>query len=331
MLTIKTTAVIGAGVIGAGWAARFALNGLNVRIFDLSPHASKSVARTLDSAHRAYEKVFGDELPPLGCIDLVNSVEEACHDVQFIQESLPERESLKCDVLATIGAAAGDNVVIASSTSGLLPSRLQAQMPNGRNLVVGHPFNPVYLMPLVEVCAGDATSPSSVDNAIAFYTSIGMRPLKVRKEIDGFIADRLMEAMWREALWLVNDNVATAEEIDDAIRFGPGLRWAMMGSFLTYRVAGGEAGMRHFMDQFGPTLKWPWTKLMDVPDLNDELLDKIVQQSDEQAGQRTIDELERKRDDCLVAIMQGLQDQQFSAGETLANYRTLMAKRRVHK
>ncbi|MBI5089005.1 MAG: thioesterase family protein, partial [Actinobacteria bacterium] len=184
----------------------------------------------------------------------------------------------------------------------------------------GHPFNPVYLLPLVEVCGGSLTSAAAADRAAEVYASIGMRPLRLRKEIDGFVADRLLEALWREALWMVNDGVATAAEIDDAIRFGAGLRWSFMGTFLVYRIAGGEAGMRHFMAQFGPTLQWPWTKLMDVPELTDELLDTIVDQSDAQAGTATIRELEVLRDDCLIAVMQGLRTVGYGAGEVLDAY-----------
>ena len=160
--------------------------------------------------------------------------------------------------------------------------------------------------------------------AADLYRSIGMQPLILSKEIDGFIADRLMEALWREALWLVNDGVATAAEIDDAMRFGPGLRWSFMGTFLTYRIAGGEAGMRHFMEQFGPTLQWPWTKLMDVPELTDELLDTICAQSDAQvdlqAPGMSIRELEALRDDCLVEVIHGLRNRGFAAGKTLADF-----------
>jgi carnitine 3-dehydrogenase len=147
-----------------------------------------------------------------------------------------------------------------------------------------------------------------------------MAPLVVRKEIDGFVADRMLEALWREALWLVNDGVATAAEVDDAIRLGAGLRWAFMGTFLTYRIAGGEAGMRHFMAQFGPALKWPWTKLTDVPELTDELLDMIVAQSDEQAGGRSVRELEQLRDDCLVSVLQALRARDIGAGAVLARH-----------
>jgi carnitine 3-dehydrogenase len=193
-------------------------------------------------------------------------------------------------------------------------------MRRPERFVVGHPFNPVYLLPLVEVVAGERTSEETVARATAFYASVGMRPLRVRREIEGFVADRLLEALWREALWLVNDGVATTAEVDDAIRFGPGLRWAQMGTFLTYRIAGGEGGMRQFMEQFGPALAWPWTKLMDVPELTDELLDRIAAQSAEQADGRSVRELERLRDDNLVALLHALRAQSYGAGAVLQEH-----------
>ena len=187
-------------------------------------------------------------------------------------------------------------------------------MARPERLFIAHPFNPVYLLPLVEIVGGRKTAPESIDRAKDFFAEIGMKPLVVRKEIDAFIGDRLLEAQWREALWLIHDNVATAEEIDDVIRYSFGLRWAQMGTFMTYRIAGGEAGMRHFMQQFGPALSWPWTRLMDVPRLDDALVDKIATQSDAQANGYSIRELERIRDDNLVAILQALRAQDGGAG-----------------
>ena len=237
-----------------------------------------------------------------------------------MQESAPEREPLKRDLLAAASRAAAADVPIASSTSGLLPSRLQADMANPERFTVGHPFNPVYLLPLVEVCGGARTAPDAIERAAGVYRALGMRPLVLRREVDAFVADRLLEALWREALWLVADDVATVAEIDDAIRLGAGLRWASMGTFLTYRIAGGEAGMRHFMEQFGPALALPWTRLTDVPELTSELLDKLVAQSDAQAGGRGIRELERLRDDCLVSVMQALRTHDCGAGAVLAEH-----------
>jgi carnitine 3-dehydrogenase len=326
MSSIKTVGLLGGGVIGAGWAARCLLNGLDVVVFDPDPDNEKKTAEVLENARRAYLKISPDSLPAEGTINFAASVSEVARVADFVQESLPEREDLKISVLAELCEVLGPDVIIGSSTSGLLPSRIQAGIKNPERFVVGHPFNPVYLMPLVEICGGDLTAPETKERAMEFYASIGMRPLHVRKEIDGFIADRLMEALWREALWMINDDVATAGEIDDAMRFGPGLRWAFMGTFMTYRVAGGVGGMRHFMEQFGPTLKLPWTKLMDVPDLTDDLIDKIARQSDEQAGQTSIRELERLRDDCLVSVMQALEDQNYGAGEVLGQYKARLQK-----
>ncbi len=312
--------LLGGGVIGGGWAARFLLHGVDVRLFDPDPAAERKVSRMLANARRAWNRLTLMPLPEEGRLTVVRSAEAAVEGADFVQESAPEREDVKRELFALASRAADPSVVFASSTSGLLPSRLQLDMEHPERLVVGHPFNPVYLLPLVEVCGGEKTSPSTVERAEAVYRSVGMFPLRVRKEVPGFIADRLMEALWREALWMVNDDVATAGEIDDAIRLGAGLRWSIMGTFLVYRIAGGEAGMRHFMAQFGPTLKWPWSKLTDVPELTDELLDRIAAQSDAQAGGKSIDELERFRDDALVAVLQGLRSQGAGAGAVLAEH-----------
>jgi carnitine 3-dehydrogenase len=316
----RTVALLGGGVIGGGWAARFALNGVDVRLYDPLPDAERTVAEVLANARRAVRRLTLAPLPPEGTVTLVATPEEAVEGAGFVQESAPEREQLKRDLLARASRAAPPDVVFATSTSGLLPSRLQADMAHPERLTVGHPFNPVYLLPLVEVCGGDRTAPQTLQRAAAVYRALGMRPLVVRREVDAFLADRLLEALWREALWLVADDIATVEEIDDAIRLGAGLRWACMGTFLTYRIAGGSAGMRHFMEHFGPALKLPWTKLTDVPELTDELIDKLVAQSDAQAAGRDVQTLERLRDDCLVALIQGLRAQDVGAGAVLAGY-----------
>jgi carnitine 3-dehydrogenase len=310
--------LLGAGVIGGGWAARFVLAGVDVRLFDPSPDAAQAVFDTVERGRHAWRRLTLAPMPVEGGLTIVDSVEEAVAGVDLVQESAPEREELKRALLAQASAAASPGAIIATSTSGLLPTRLAAEMHGPERFVVGHPFNPVYLLPLVEVCAAQRTAPETVARVAAMYRSAAMRPLIVRHEVDGFIADRLLEALWREALWLVADGVATVEEIDDAIRYGAGLRWAAMGTFLTYRLAGGEAGMGHFMAQFGPALKLPWTHLTDVPELDDALLDTIVTQSDAQAGGRSIAELTRIRDDCLIAVLQGLKGAGFAAGEVVA-------------
>jgi carnitine 3-dehydrogenase len=316
-----TIGLLGGGVIGGGWAARFLLNGHDVRLYDPDPDAPRKTDEMLENARRAFARLTYAPTPPEGTLTFVATPEDAVEGVDFVQESAPERIELKRDLLGR--ASRVTDAVIASSTSGLLPSLLQEGMRGPERFTVGHPFNPVYLLPLVEVCG------PAQDAAAELYRSVGMHPLVVRREIDGFIADRLLEALWREALWLVNDDVATVEEIDDAIRYGPGLRWSAMGTFLLYRIAGGEAGMRHFMAQFGPALHWPWTKLTDVPELTDELLEKLERQSDAQARGLSVRELERLRDDCLVDVLQALRGNGVGAGETLAEYeRTLLQAER---
>ena len=309
--------LVGGGVIGAGWAARFLLEGHDVALYDPDPELSRKLHLVLAAARKARAALLPGAATREGALRLAASVEDAVREADFVQESLPEREDLKQQMLARIDAATGPQTLIASSTSGLLPTRLQAEMKRPERLVVGHPFNPVYLLPLVEICGGAQTSEATKQGAAALYQSVGMKPLHVRKEIDGFIADRLLEALWREALWLVNDGVATTQEIDDAIRYGAGLRWSFMGTFLIYRMAGGEAGMRHFLAQFGPALKLPWTKL-EAPELTDALVDRVAEQSDAQAGAASIRDLEAQRDACLVAVLDALRGQDFGAGATLA-------------
>jgi carnitine 3-dehydrogenase len=317
---IRKVGIVGGGVIGAGWAARFVLNGIDVAIYDPDPELERKAGAVIGNARRALTRLFGQALPAEGSVTIATSIAEAVRDADFIQESLPEREDLKARLLAEMDAAMPDHAVIGSSTSGLLPSKLQAQMARPDRLVVGHPFNPVYLLPLVEVCGGDQTSQATIDIAAAVYERIGMKVLRVRKEIDGFIADRLLEAVWREALWLINDGIATASEIDDAIRFGAGMRWSFMGTFLVYRLAGGEDGMRHFLHQFGPSMEWPWTKLIG-PKLTDELVETISRQSDEQAGDVDLRTYERLRDDCLVDLTHALERNDFAAGAVARAHR----------
>ncbi|WP_025771194.1 3-hydroxyacyl-CoA dehydrogenase NAD-binding domain-containing protein [Thioalkalivibrio sp. HK1] len=328
----RHVAIVGGGVIGSGWAARFVLNGIDVAVFDPDPDTPRIAGEILANAERAFERLFGADRPPRGDLRFGENLADTVTSAFFVQESVPERLDLKRRILADIDAAAPPETIIASSTSGLLPSEMQRDLAHPQRLLVGHPFNPVYLLPLVELVAGRDTSPQSIEGAHRLYASIGMKPVRVAKEIDAFIGDRLQEALWREALWLVRDGIATVEEIDDVIRYSFGLRWAQMGVFQTYRIAGGEAGMRHFLEQFGPALAWPWSRLVDVPDLDETLIETIAEQSDDQAHGRSIRELERIRDNNLIAIMQGLEggspeggaEDGWGAGAALGEFRKAM-------
>ena len=326
MTALEPIGLVGGGVIGAGWAARFLLNGHDVAIYDPDPAIARKLDEILANARRAQTKLMPGVTVPEGRLRVAPSIADAVGSAAFVVESLPEVEDLKVRVLGEIDCATRPDTVIASSTSGLLPTRLQAGMTRPERFVVGHPFNPVYLLPLVEVCGGERTASEAEARAAALYERIGMKVLRVRKVVDGFIADRLLEALWREALWLVNDGVATTEEIDDAVRYGAGLRWSFMGTFLTYRLAGGEAGMRHFLAQFGPALKLPWTHL-EAPELTETLVDQVATQSDDQAAGISIRDLERKRDDCLVAVLGALRAQDYAAGAVVKAHEKALAAR----
>ena len=320
MTTKRIAACVGGGVIGGGWIARFLLHGWDVNVFDPAPDAQRKIGEVLDNARASLPELSDVGMPTEGRLTFCDTMTEAVANAEWIQESVPERLDIKHKVMADIQAACPADAIVASSTSGFKPSELQQGSSRVQQMIVAHPFNPVYLLPLVELVPSAETGPALVEKAKQILISIGMKPLHVRKEIDAHIADRLLEAVWREGLWLINDGIATTQEIDDAIRFGFGLRWAQMGLFETYRVAGGEAGMAHFIAQFGPCLEWPWTKLMDVPELTDELVQTIADQSDAQSGMHSIRELERIRDTNLIGIMRAQKQTNWGVGELLNDH-----------
>lgn len=302
MTSTKQVAVIGTGVIGNGWISRFLAQGLDVVAFDPSKGAEQRTQAAIQQAWPSLQHIGLAKGASPDRITFVQTIEEAVKGAGVIQENVPEREDLKKSVLAEIDQFAEPDAIIASSTSGIMPSQLQADLKNPGRMIVAHPFNPVYILPLVELVAGQQTDVAVIERANEFYTSINMKPLIVQKEIEGHVADRLMEALWREALHLVNDGIATTEEIDASIIYGAGLRWAQMGPFLTFHLAGGEQGMRHMLEQFGPALKLPWTKL-EAPELTEELKEKVIEGCETHAGNSSVYELEVKRNEFLVKLL----------------------------
>ncbi len=322
----KTAAIIGGGVIGSGWLARFLLNGWDINVFDPDPQAERKISHVLKNARRALPMLYDQPLPPEGKITFCTTIKDSVNEADWIQESVPERLDIKLSVIAEIQESCRAEALIGSSTSGFKPSELQENAARPDQIMVTHPFNPVYLLPLIELVPSAETGARHIEAAKEVLESIGLYPLHVRKEIEAHIADRFLEAVWREGLWLIKDGIATTEEIDNAIRYGFGLRWAQMGLFETYRIAGGEAGMAHFIEQFGPCLSWPWTKLMHVPKLTNELTQMIADQSDAQSGHKSIRELERLRDNNLIAMMRALKQQGSAAGALITAHEDKLRK-----
>ena len=302
----KSIACIGMGVIGCGWASHFSGQGIDVHAWDPDSKSEDLFKRTIEQAWPYMEKLG---LASGASPDLVffhKRIEEAVENCSLVQENSPERLELKQDLLSTIDKVCDPECVIASSTSGYLVSDLALNCKVApERIVVGHPFNPVYLLPLVELVAGPKTSISTMDKAENFYRNSGKTVLRLEKEVDGFIADRLQEAMWREALHMVANEEATVEQLDLSITAGPGLRWALMGPMLTFHLAGGEGGMAHMLDHFGPSLQSPWTRLK-APELTESLRNTVVDGCTEEAAGRSIADLVLERDKGLTAIIQTL-------------------------
>jgi carnitine 3-dehydrogenase len=299
---VRTVTVVGTGVIGGGWAAHFLRRGYDVVAWDPGPDARTRLAGLLDNAWPSLERLGLSPGASRDRLSWADTLEEALAGADFVQESSPEVLEDKVALLAGIDRATSPDVVVASSTSGLLMTDMAVETTNPGRFLVGHPFNPPYLIPLVEVVGGRKTDPDAVTWAEVFYTAAGKTSLTMEQEVPGFVGNRLQEALWREALHMVNSGQATVQQIDDSIAYGPGLRWAIMGPMLTFHLAGGQGGMGHMLDHFGPALQEPWTRLQ-APELTPELRDRVVAGAVEAAGGRSVSQLEQKRDAFLVDLL----------------------------
>lgn len=302
-LGFSRIAVIGAGTIGASWAAYFLARGLAVAASDPAPGAEAFLRRFIATAWPVLERL-GAVLPAAspGALSFHATPEAAAEGADFIQENSPEREEVKRPLLARLDAVVAPGVVIASSSSGLLMSRIQADCACPERCVIGHPFNPPHLIPLVEVVGGAKTGPAAIEKALAFYAAIGKRPIHIRREVAGHVANRLQAALWREAVALVADGVASVADIDVAISHGPGLRWALMGPHLTFHLAGGEGGIAHFLDQFATPMQGWWDDL-GRPQLTADVRAALAAGVAEEAQGRDIATLAANRDRFLVDLL----------------------------
>ena len=314
MTRIQEIGIVGAGLIGSGWVSRCMARQLNVIVYDPSPGGEDIVNSHLDNAWVALQ-TLGFERKFAGRVEFTDDLQKLAESCDFIQESAPEVIELKKSLHQEIDRYADPSIILASSSSGLLPTEIQEDTNYPDRVLIGHPFNPVYILPLVEIVRGVKTSETNAKLAAEFYKSVGMYPLMVKKEVPGYVSDRIQEAVWREALHMISDGVATTQDIDDAIVYGPGLRWAIMGVCLTFHLAGGQQGMRHMLEQFGPALQLPWTH-MKAPELTDTLIDRMVTGTQAQASDRSIQELERLRDNCLIEILEVLKRHSYAAGNT---------------
>lgn len=327
MTAIKTVGIAGTGLIGAGWAARLLFRGYNVIAFDVSPAAEERLRAQIKTAWPSLEALLGKPTRK-GKLTFTTDLREMASRADFIHEAAPEREDLKIKLFRDIDAVAAPQVIIASSSSGFLPTNLQSQCRHPERVIIGHPFNPVYLLPLVETVPGERTSPEVMDRAGAYFEAIGMHVLRLKKEIMGYVCDRLQEALWREALHVLNKDIASTGDIDDSIVYSAGMRWAFMGSFLTYHVAGGPGGMRDFIKQFDPTLDLDWTDLK-FPKWNAALEKRLVEGCETQAAGRMVSEIEAKRNAVLVDMMKLFRKHKIGSGLVLD--RELKAKKRAAK
>jgi len=308
---VKNVTCIGAGPIGGGWAAFFLAQGYRVRSYLHAESEYDALMRLLDTAWASLEQIGLADGASRDNFSWTTDLAEAVENTEFIQESVPEVLELKQALYQTLGDIVDANVVIASSTSGLSMSDIQARCATPQRTVVAHPFNPPYLLPLVEMIGGKNTDPATVVWAEKFYRVAGKAPLVMQKEVPGFIATRLQEAIWREALHMVANGEATVAQIDQAVVNGPGPRWALMGPCEIFHVGGGEGGMAYCLDQFGPALKLPWTRLV-APELTPELRNAMVDGCIEMTGGEDFATLSKKMNDGLVEIAKLKRKQQKS-------------------
>jgi 3-hydroxyacyl-CoA dehydrogenase len=300
---IRNVAIVGTGVIGASWAALFLARGLNVVATDPAPNAESNLRRYIDEAWKDMSVIGLSPDASRDRLSFTLDMKKAVSDADFVQENGPERQDFKIKLFADMDATTPPDAIIASSSSGLTMSVMQSNCKHPERCVIGHPFNPPHVVPLVEVVAGAKTSPETVERAISFYKSIGKRPIHVRKEVVGHVANRLQAALYREIVYLIEQGVLDVGDSDAAVCWGPGLRWGVMGPNLLFHLAGGQGGIQHFMEHLsGPVATW-WKDLGTITEFSPQVKQTIVDGVLKEAGGRSIEELEGERDAMLLELL----------------------------
>ncbi|MEQ8334647.1 3-hydroxyacyl-CoA dehydrogenase NAD-binding domain-containing protein [Nisaea sp.] len=305
--TVRKIGILGGGTIGASWSAFFLSRGYDVVAWDPGPDAEAKLRAFVDNAWPQLTELGLSAGADRARLSFVATPEEAVAGCDFIQESVPERLDIKQALYAKIDAVISPQTIFASSTSGLVMSDMQKGLGNAARFVIGHPFNPPHLIPLVEVVAGKDTDPAAADWAMDFYRHVGKHPIRLKKELKGHLANRLQAALWREAVMAVKEDVASIEDIDAAMSQGPGLRLALMGPHMIFGLAGGKGGMAHFYDHIGPAMEAWWETMQETPKLDAGLRQKLIDGVDAEAAGRSIDQLEAERDDKLIGLLKMLQ------------------------
>ena len=303
--SVTRVASLGAGPIGGGWTAHFLARGYDVTAYTHDASEHDALMAVIETGWVSLTELGLGPGASLDRLTVTSDLDEALEGAGFVQESGPERLEVKQALYARMGEMLPSDVVIGSSTSGLTMTEIQATCATAERCVIGHPFNPPYLLPLVEIVGGKKTDPAAVAWAAALYEIAGKAPLVMKKEVPGFVATRLQEALWREALHMVANGEATPEDIDIAIKNGPAPRMVVQGQCMAFHVACGEGGMATNLDQFGPALKWPWTRL-EAPDLTQELRDRMVDGCKVMAGGRHFEDMAAERDRKIVAVLKAL-------------------------
>jgi carnitine 3-dehydrogenase len=295
-------AIVGTGTIGASWATHFLARGFDVTATDPAPGAEAALRSYVDMAWDAASTAGLSPGASRDRLKFTTDMKQAVADADFVQENAPERHDLKVKLFADIDDAASPNVIIASSSSGITMSDIQAQCRRPERTVIGHPFNPPHVIPLVEVVGGTKTAPQTIRDAMSFYASIGKKPINLKKELPGHVANRLQTALYREVAYLIQQGVLDVADSDDAVSWGPGLRWGVMGPNLLWHLGGGQGGIQHFMDTLMPGMVAGWSALGN-PEFTPELQDQIVKGVLEEAAGHSIEELEAERDAMLLGLL----------------------------
>src|SRR5690349_11214631 len=299
---IRRIAIVGTGVIGASWAAEYLARGFDVVATDPAPNAEANLRKYIDEAWKDLTNIGLSNGASRDRLTFTTDMKEALSKADFVQENGPERPDFKMKLFAQMDDAAPIDSIIASSSSGITPSVMQSKCKHPERVLVGHPFNPPHIIPLVEVVGGAKTAPEAIKQAMAFYASIGKKPIQLRKELPGHVANRLQAALYREMLYLIEQGVLSVADTDVAVSHGPGLRWGVMGQSLQWHLGGGEGGIKHFMDHLMDPLTG-MMKALGTPNITPELKQKVVDGVMREAGNRSVDELAQAENEVIIGLL----------------------------